>query len=177
MNVLLRPAEETDVATILSWRNQHANREVSNNRHEISPEEHRVWWGRTQGDPSRRVLLFVIDEIPRGVVNFFDLEPADSPRVGGWGFFLDHEKATAEGTAMQLWTRVMIEAVNYAFDDLGLDVLRAEVLAENQAVRTMNRRFRFAEEMPVEKDLDGRTISVIPTSLRREDRRPTRRSK
>lgn len=161
---------------ILSWRNQQANREVSNNQHEISLEEHLAWWGRTQQDPSRRVLIFVVDDVPRGVVNFFDLAPEVSPKTGGWGFFLDHETSTAEGTTVLLWTRVMSEAVSFAFDDLGLDVLHAEVLAANQAVRMMNRRFRFAEGTPVEKDVDGRTISVIPISLRRENRRPTRRS-
>lgn len=162
---------------MLSWRNQQANREVSNNQHEISREEHHAWWARTQEDHSRRVLIFEVDDRPRGVVNFFDLDPESPPRTGGWGFFLDNETAGAEGTTMLLWFRVMNEAVGYAFDDLELDILEAEVLADNEAVRMMNRRFRFTEGTPVDKQVDGRTISVVPISLRREDRRPARRSR
>jgi RimJ/RimL family protein N-acetyltransferase len=171
---VLRPADQRDVAAIREWRNQSANREISINRHEISLEEHQAWWARTSADPSRRVLIFGADGRPLGVVNFFDLEPDDAPKSGAWGFFLDNETAVADGTAMLLWVRVMSEAIAYAFDELGLDTLNAEVLAHNSAVRVMNRRYGFVEGDPEERESDGRTISVIPISLRREDRRGRR---
>ena len=50
-------------------------------------------------------------------------------------------------------------------------MLNGEVLEGNDAVRTMNRRFRFAEGEPEQREVDGRTITVIPISLRRENRR------
>ena len=51
------------------------------------------------------------------------------------------------------------------------------MLDGNDAVRTMNRRFRFTEGEPEEREADGRTITVYPISLRREDRRqPTKGS-
>lgn len=172
---MLRAAGPQDVEVMRLWRNQPANREVSNSQHVISPEEHQTWWSRTKDDPTRRVLVFAVDDRALGIVNFFDLDLESSPRTGSWGFFLDSETAAAEGTSMLLWTRVMSEALDYAFDELGLDVLNAEVLAHNEAVRMMNRRFRFAEGTAEEREVDGRTITVIPISLRREDRR-TRRS-
>lgn len=173
---MLRDARPEDLEPILAWRNQPANREVSNNQHVIPLDEHLAWWGRVVDDPTRRVLVFEVDGVPRGVVNFFDLALEEAPRTGSWGFFLDHETATAEGTAMLLWTRVMGEAVDYAFDELGLDELHAEVLEHNEAVRMMNRRYRFTEGAPSPRESGGRTISVIPICLRREDRRPRRRS-
>ena len=77
---VLRPAQHTDVATIRAWRNQPANREVSINQHEISPEEHQEWWDRTKDDPQRRVLIFEADGRPLGVVNFFDLDLRQASR-------------------------------------------------------------------------------------------------
>lgn len=154
---------------MLAWRNQPANREVSTDQHEITPEEHARWWAAVREDPSRQVLMFSHDDRPLGVVTFFDIED----RSAGWGFYLDNETTTAEGIAMMAWIQVMKEATAYAFDTLGLDLLTGEVNAENEAVRTMNRRFRFTEGEPRTLE-DGRVF--YPISLRRADRRPTRNS-
>jgi RimJ/RimL family protein N-acetyltransferase len=68
----------------------------------------------------------------------------------------------------------MREATAYAFDELGLDVLTGEVLEHNAVVRQMNRRFRFTEGTPETRYADGREITVIPISLRRQDRKGTK---
>lgn len=172
---MLRPARDSDVDVIREWRNQQANREVSNNQHVISSDEHRSWWERTSHDPTRRVLVLEIGDRPCGVVNFFDLDA--ERRTGSWGFFLDHEGLSADDATFVAWNTAMKEAIDYAFDDLGLDVLEGEVLEENEAVRATNRRFRFTEGAPQPREADGRTSTVIPISLRREDRRRARRSK
>ena len=178
---MLRRAEERDVDAMREWRNQPANREVSVHQHEIGDQEHRDWWSRVQDDPTRRVLVFEYDGRGLGIVNFFDLELDAPARTGAWGFFLDHETTTSEGTAMMAWMQVMKEATEYAFadepDGLALDVLTGEVLDGNDAVRTMNRRFRFTEGTPEEREVDGRTIRVFPILLRREDRRGPRGSR
>ena len=153
-----------------AWRNQPANREVSTFQHEISAEEHARWWAAVTADPSRQVLVFEHDGRPLGVVSFFDIDP--EARSAGWGFYLDHDTTTAEGTAMMAWIQVMKDATAYAFDTLGLDLLTGEVNEENEAVRLMNRRFRFTEGEPRTLE-DGRVF--YPISLRREDRRPTKK--
>ncbi len=167
---MLRPAAESDVLPMREWRNQPANREVSLQQHEIGLEEHLAWWERVQQDPTKRVMVFTYDDRPLGIVNFFDLD-LDAPegsRSGAWGFFLDNETATAEGTAMMAWMQVMKDATNYAFDELGLDVLTGEVHEDNEAVRVMNRRFRFTEGDPITYP-DGRVF--LPITLLRENRR------
>lgn len=170
---MLRPAEDRDLEAMRQWRNQPANREVSIQQHEISADEHAAWWKRVQADPSRRCLVFEYDGRPLGVVNFFDIDPRE--RTASWGFFLDHETTTAEGTAMMAWMQVMREATDHAFadepDGLALDELHAEVRPENEAVRMMNRRFRFTEGEPFETSGGSGTITLIPIRLRREDRR------
>lgn len=169
---MLRPVADTDVAPMREWRNQPANREVSIAQHEIGLDEHLAWWSRVKDDPTRRVLVYCHGERPLGIVTFFDLElSGPGPRSGSWGFFLDNETATADGIAMMAWIAVMKDATAYAFDELGLDVLHAEVHEDNAAVRQMNRRFRFTEGEPEAKD-DGRIF--YPITLRREDRRTPR---
>lgn len=171
---MLREAHEDDVATMLAWRNQAANREVSIQQHVITPEEHAAWWSRTRQDATRRVLVFEANARPLGVVSFFDLRLEEPSRSGAWGFYLDHESVGRQGLAVTAWMQVMREALDHAFDKLGLDVLHGEVLVGNEAVRSMNRRFRFVEGAPESRDVGGSVVEVVPVSLRREDRRSRR---
>ncbi|MEV4267591.1 GNAT family N-acetyltransferase [Kribbella sp. NPDC049584] len=164
---MLRTATEADVDTIRRLRNQQANRDVSITSHEISADEHAAWWAKTSNDPSRRVLIYERDGATAGVVNFFDLEGTS----GAWGFFLDADGLAERGETLPAWIEVMREAAAYAFDELGLDVLTGEVLEHNAVVRQMNRRFRFVEGTPELRYADGRELTVIPISLRKQDRR------
>lgn len=164
---MLRTATDADVDTIRRLRNQQANRDVSITSHEITADEHAAWWAKTSVDPSRRVLIYQRDGRTAGVVNFFDL---DGPS-GAWGFFLDADGLAERGETLPAWIEVMREATAYAFDELGLDVLTGEVLEHNAVVRQMNRRFRFAEGTPEIRYADGRELTVIPISLRKQDRR------
>jgi RimJ/RimL family protein N-acetyltransferase len=164
---MLRTATEADVDTIRRLRNQQANRDVSITSHEISADEHAAWWAKTSVDPSRRVLVYERDGATAGVVNFFDLDGTS----GAWGFFLDADGLADRGETLPAWIEVMREATAYAFDELGLDVLTGEVLEHNAVVRQMNRRFRFVEGTPEVRYADGRELTVIPISLRKQDRR------
>lgn len=163
---MLRSATEDDVDTIRRLRNQQANRDVSITSHEITADEHAAWWAKTSTDPSRRVLIYERDGVA-GVVNFFDLEGSS----GAWGFFLDADGLAERGETLPAWIEIMREATAYAFDELGLEVLIGEVLEHNTVVRQMNRRFRFTEGTPETLYAGGREITVIPISLRKQDRR------
>ena len=167
---MLRPATDADSATLRDWRNQPANREVSTFQHEISAEEHQRWWDSVQADPTRQVLVFEYDGRGLGAVTFFDITEDSA----GWGFYLDSETVTAEGIAMMTWIQVMKDATAYAFDELGVDLLTGEVNEDNEAVRMMNRRFRFSEGEPRLTE-DGRVF--LPISLKREDRRQPKEKK
>jgi L-amino acid N-acyltransferase YncA len=176
---MLRQAGEADLESMREWRNQPVNREVSIYSHEIDAHEHRAWWARVVEDATRQVLVFEYAGRALGVVSFFDLDLEGPERTGAWGFYLDSETTHAEGTTMMAWMQVMNEAISYAFDDEDgprLDVLTGEVLAGNDAVRAMNRRFRFTEGEPEQRVVDGRRITVHPISLRRENRRQKRGS-
>ncbi|MEU8226116.1 GNAT family N-acetyltransferase [Kribbella sp. NPDC048915] len=168
---MLRAATDTDLDTIRRLRNQQANRDVSITAHEISADEHAAWWAKTSVDPSRRVLIYTRDGETAGVVNFFDLDGS----TGSWGFFLDADGLAERGETLPAWIEIMREATAYAFDELGLEVLTGEVLAHNTVVRQMNRRFRFTEGEPQQRYADGREITVIPISLRKQDRRTQRK--
>ncbi|MBW9209510.1 GNAT family N-acetyltransferase [Mumia sp. zg.B21] len=171
---MLRAPTAADRDTVRAWRNQAINREVSVTDHMISEAEHRRWWDAVAEDPSRRMLVFVHDDLPCGAVNFFDIDL--DARTGSWGFFLDNETLSAEGTLLSAWMAIMRQATDYAFDTLGLDRLHGEVLEDNAPVRQMNRRFGLVERTDDVREIDGRRF--VPITLTREERgRRTRRRK
>jgi RimJ/RimL family protein N-acetyltransferase len=167
---VLRDATGDDVNLMLSWRNQDINRQVSKTSHVITAEEHGRWWSAVRADPTRRVLTYLRDGVPSGVVTYFDLR-FTGPRTGAWGFYLDGEGLAERGETLPAWLEIMREAVDHAFDVLALDRLDGEVLAHNTVVRQMNRRFRFVEGVGRREIHDGREITVIPISLERANRR------
>ncbi|HEX7745994.1 MAG TPA: GNAT family N-acetyltransferase [Micromonosporaceae bacterium] len=168
---MLRPATDSDLDDMRQWRNQAPNREVSIHSHEITPDEHAAWWSRTRADRTRQVLIYERDGVPSGVVNFFDLDLDGEVKTGSWGFFLDAAGLDERRATLPAWLEVMREAADYAFDRLQLDRLDGEVLEHNAVIRQMNRRFRFVEGEPEQREIDGRRITVIPISLKRADRR------
>lgn len=165
---MLRPATDADLDDLLAWRNHPEVRAVSLTRHEITPDEHRAWWQRTAADPSRQVLVYVRNDVPSGVVTFFDLDDElSSTRTGWWGYYLDNAGLEARGELLPAWIQIQREAVRHADDELGLSELHGEVLGSNEAVRRLNRRNGFDEVDSEVRDLDGEQVEVWHVVRRR----------
>lgn len=175
---MLREAQPHDLENIRRWRNHPRVREVSFTRHEISAKEHEAWWARLAEDPTRRLLIFECDGTPTGVVNFDDIhgDGVDAgERSASWGFYLDLAGLEERGTGLSAWLGIQREALDYAFDTLGVDTLTGEVLEDNAVVRQANRRFGFVEGPPAQRTVDGRTVRYRTISLRRDQRRAKNR--
>jgi RimJ/RimL family protein N-acetyltransferase len=172
--LVLRSAEDRDRDAILAWRNHPEVRAVSLSKHLITVDEHAAWWIRTIRDPSRQVLVYERAGTPCGVVNFFDITDVGGDRSAWWGFFLDVDGLQARGELLTAWLEIMREAVDHAVDELRLDVLHGEVLAENEGVRAGNRRLRVRELGTEQRVIDGETKTIVRLALHAEDVRARR---
>jgi UDP-4-amino-4,6-dideoxy-N-acetyl-beta-L-altrosamine N-acetyltransferase len=161
---VIRLATDADRDAVLRWRNHPQVRAASLTRHEIGAQEHAAWWKAALADPARRVLIYERREVPAGVVTFFDLDP--DARSAWWGYYLDGDGLEAAGQLLMAWIEIQREAVRYAFDELGLELLEGEVLASNEAVRSLNRRQGFTEVSSYQCDLDGEPSEVVRIQLR-----------
>jgi RimJ/RimL family protein N-acetyltransferase len=151
---VLRPALESERDTVLTWRNHPAVRAVSMTTHEIQPAEHAAWWARNWP----HVLIYEDDGRPAGVVIF---------NGETWSFYLD-----VDGLGRRLlpaWMRLEKEAIEYAFDRLGLDRLGGETLEENTQVLALHRRFGFREVRRYQRSVDGVEKTVVVTEKGRDD--------
>jgi UDP-4-amino-4,6-dideoxy-N-acetyl-beta-L-altrosamine N-acetyltransferase len=136
---LLRPLEKADLELVLSWRNAQAVRHAMYSQHEITWEEHQVWFHRMQADDTKRWYLYLNkNNQPSCVVYFTDLNAAQ--RSAFWGFYASSDAMPGTGLRMAL------DALDKAFNELGLEKLNADVLATNSRSLDMHKKVCFVEE-------------------------------
>jgi UDP-4-amino-4,6-dideoxy-N-acetyl-beta-L-altrosamine N-acetyltransferase len=165
---VLRPVTDDDLRTMLRWRNHPQVRFASFTVHEIGWEEHAAWWERAKADPTRRTLMHERDGVADGVVSFTGID-VDAGSAE-WGFYLDNAGLEARGELLPAWIELEREAVDHAFDELGLVVLRGYTIATNRVVLQLHRRMGFREVCVTEQSIDGTVHSVVLTELRAENR-------
>ncbi|MFJ2030332.1 GNAT family N-acetyltransferase [Streptosporangium sp. NPDC087985] len=160
---MLRRAFEHESEMVRRWRNHPRVRGVSFTDHEIGETEHRGWWTATMTDPTCRILVYEHGGVPSGVVNISGHDV--QARRAGWGFYLDVDGLTERGELLAAWMRIEGEAVEYAFAELGIETLCGEVLARNEAVRTLHRRHGFAEVGTYTREVAGVEEPVVVIEL------------
>lgn len=95
----LRLIEEPDLAQILKWRNSNRIKQYMYSDKEISWEEHLGWFQRVKDDSSKKIFVFLQEDIPLGFVQFYDICVQHNRCY--WGFYIGEETAPAgSGTRM-----------------------------------------------------------------------------
>ncbi|MGW0802029.1 GNAT family N-acetyltransferase [Nonomuraea sp. NPDC002799] len=162
--VVLRGVRDDDLPVMRRWRNHPRVRAASFTTHEIAEEEHARWWAATRTDKGRLVLIYDHQGVAAGVVSYTGLSSAHP----SWGFYLDLDGLEQSGSLLRAWLGLERAAIDHAFGPLGLSELHGEVLAENEPVRLLHRRFGFAEVGVRRRDVDGAPRDVVAIQLRRE---------
>lgn len=126
-----------DLPTVLAWRNHPSVRSFMLNQHEITPGEHRTWYERTSGDPSRRLLIV---EDPAGPVGFVQFSNVAVNGIADWGFYARPDAPRGTGR------RLGAAALDYAFAELGLHKVCGQAITTNEASIRMHRSLGFVEE-------------------------------
>ncbi|MFI7461142.1 GNAT family N-acetyltransferase [Nonomuraea sp. NPDC049377] len=162
---VLRRVRDDDLPVMRRWRNHPKVRAASFTGHEISADEHARWWSAVRADPARRVLIYEHDGTGAGVVTYSGL----GGERAGWGFYLDLDGLDRSGALLRAWVGLERAAIDHAFGPLGLTILRGEVLADNEPVRRLHRRFGFIEVATYRRPVDGVPREVVAVELYKEE--------
>lgn len=133
----LRPITESDLKTLLSWRNSAKVRQFMYTTHLVETDEHERWFAVISKDDRRHPLLFLLDGVPSGFVNIGPVKPGG---IADWGFYTAPE--AKKGTGYQMG----VAALAHAFNVLGLHKLCGEALAHNEASQNFHERLGFQRE-------------------------------
>lgn len=130
----LRPVESADLAVLRQWRNHPDVRRVMRNRHEITPEEHQTWFRLKSEDPDWTLLIFERDGASCGFVSF----RRETDDCVEWGFY--KAPGAPPGTGLALGHH----ALAYAFQRLGVQCIRGDVLDKNRISQRFHERLGFS---------------------------------
>jgi len=135
---VLELLSQADLDIILPWRNDPAVRQCMYTSHVITADEHQKWFKHMSATDDRMALLFSVDNKPRGVVQFNQLNI--NTRRGMWGFYIDPKAPPHCSLLMEF------EALEYAFAVLELHKLDCEVISFNKKVINLHKKSGFLEE-------------------------------
>ena len=144
---------------ILPWRNHPDVRRFMFTQHEISAEEHTVFFAHALHDPTRSYYLGMEDECSVGVVTFRDIDM--DHKTAFWGFY------TGPGSPAGAGRRMLTLALDQAFVHLGFAKLSGEAFAYNEASIRLHLKLGFAVEgiMRDHREHGCRRIDVVRMSM------------
>ena len=133
----VRPMADTDVERVLAWRNHLEVRRYMYTQHEITLDEHQLWFERARQDPRKHLLIFEVDDQALGFVSFREL---DSGATADWGFYAAPDAPKGSGRELG---RV---ALDHAFNDIKLHKVCAQALAYNERSIEFHQSLGFQQE-------------------------------
>lgn len=133
-----RKIERTDLLLILEWRTLPRVRAAMFTNHIISPEEHERWFEKISQDSTSKHFLFHVNGSPVGVFNVTQINTYSGACF--WAFYASERAPTGIGVAME------IAALDYMSFELKMRKINCEVLASNDPVLKLHKRFGFQEE-------------------------------
>lgn len=136
-NDRIRAMTKDDLALVLAWRNHPDVRRFMYTRREISLEEHLSWFDRCKNDECKYLLIFEIQMIPQGFVQFTRLNHAPTAE---WGFYI------APGAPKGAGCRMGHVALRYAFQEIYLHKICGQVLSSNEQSIRFHRALGFQQE-------------------------------
>ena len=143
----LRPFLREDLNLVFQWRNTDRVRVVSATRRLLTFDEHQNWFEKIQADPTQFNFIFEMSSRPIGTVKFWDHNLQTQSL--SWGFYLGYEDLP-KGTG----TIMAKHALDYAFFEIGVGQVDAEVFVTNPRSIAFHEKLGFLETSRSPKELD-----------------------
>jgi UDP-4-amino-4,6-dideoxy-N-acetyl-beta-L-altrosamine N-acetyltransferase len=128
---------QSDLETVLRWRNHPAVRKCMLSQHEITMSEHRGWFERSAKDSTRALLVVEEDGLMMGCVVFTNVSCSGTAE---WSFYVDPDSPAGTGR------KVCEAALDFAFRELQIHKVAGQVLDFNDASIHTHLRFGFKQE-------------------------------
>lgn len=161
---MLKPIEKVDLELVLLWRNVPLEGQKQHSKHEITWEECQLWSERMQAKDRKHWYLYLNkDHEAYGMVYFTEWDEIQGTAF--YGFYANPRATPGEEMRMSL------EALNYAFNELAIQKLSAEVFSTNIRSLLMHKKIGFLEEGCLRKHhFDGKErIDVLRLGILASD--------
>lgn len=140
----LRAIEEHELEMMLEWRNAPEVRNSMFNTHIISLKDHLEWWEKTKRDDSQQYYFYESQGTPYGVVCFKDIDNLKCQAI--WGFY------TSPNAERGMGTKMLILALDLAFDDMNINSVYGEVIKNNLSSIKIHEKLGFERQANLKYD-------------------------
>lgn len=150
----VRPVEEKDLKMLLEWRNSERIHSVMLTDHKITWEEHVAWFERNKNNNPSKNLIFEYKGRPVGYIGYTEFD--EENKSCSPGAYLGSLEIPIDAGYVLFQT-----AIDYAFDILGMCILRTEVIEDNKRALQLDKMlgYRVVGNSNVTKR--GRAIRVF----------------
>ncbi len=160
----LAKMNDRQVLSLLEMRNDRRIRQWMYSDHTITTEEHRAWVERMRDDPTEVIFGVATDDgalCGSVAVNHVDMRH----RKADWAFYLSDNAPYGCAAAVEF------ALINFVFDRLDLEKLNCEVIAGNEAVVKLHKKFGFSEEGIRRENIikAGHRVGVVLLGLTRDE--------
>jgi UDP-4-amino-4,6-dideoxy-N-acetyl-beta-L-altrosamine N-acetyltransferase len=126
-----------DLEAVLVLRNRIEVRRYMLTQHEISNDEHLLWFKRSSRNPNKKLLVLEIEKKCCGFVQF---EETKYPGVSDWGFYTDPDSPKGTGKMLGIY------ALAHAFENEGVYKICGQALNNNLPSIEFHKSLGFAQE-------------------------------
>lgn len=137
MRGYLRRMQESDLESVLTWRNHPDIRRFMYTSHIIGMEEHCRWFEREKNNADRHLLIYEEQEQALGYVNLHQMAKNG---IYDWGFYISPE--AQKGTGIRLGQATF----SYARTLESFHKLCAQVLGNNTRSLAFHKKLGFIQE-------------------------------
>ncbi|MFG6554308.1 UDP-4-amino-4,6-dideoxy-N-acetyl-beta-L-altrosamine N-acetyltransferase [Sulfitobacter sp. 1A16808] len=155
----LREIENSELEMIRSWRNAPEVRSKMYTQHEITSEEHQLWWSSVSVREDQAYFIYENSGVPLGVVSFTQMDKVSANC--SWAFYSKPNAPKGSGSRMEYL------ALSRAFQEYNFHKLSCEVLDFNTAVIRLHKKFGFREEGVFREhhNIDGKYVDIVRLGL------------
>ncbi|MFL5684274.1 MAG: UDP-4-amino-4,6-dideoxy-N-acetyl-beta-L-altrosamine N-acetyltransferase [Chloroflexota bacterium] len=163
--VTLRRMAPEDKDRVLAWRNQPDVAAYMFTDHRITPAEHERWFASAMDDGTRRYWIIELDTVPVGLADLTEISAVQ--KRASVGLYLADPRVRGRG----IGAAADLLVIRYAFAELGLEKLSAEVLTTNEAGLKVHLHHGFRVDGILRQHVikAGRRVDVATLSLLREE--------
>lgn len=131
----IRPLANDDLDLILAWRNHPNIRAVMLSNHEISQQEHKLWFENTKNNNDRELMICEEEGTPFGFVQFSGMQ--NGAGEVDWGFYLSPQARPRSGNGLG------ILALEYIFERHKKNEVKSQVFEHNKSSIKFHERLGF----------------------------------
>ncbi|HEX4199372.1 MAG TPA: UDP-4-amino-4,6-dideoxy-N-acetyl-beta-L-altrosamine N-acetyltransferase [Caulobacteraceae bacterium] len=172
----LRPLKDEDSERLFRWRREPEVDRWMSDLPAATADEHGRWFDDFRADPDRGGWIITADDQPAGFLTLTGV--ISRHRRASWGWYIGEADARGRGAGRA----AQALGLDLAFDELGLEKVSAEVLADNDVALKAQAAAGFRREGYLREHIvkDGRRRDVVLLGILADEwrarREPLRRS-